>query len=253
MALQIYEWHSYSCNNSSDHRLVAEFDSEEKAQAMGEELRALFQANAEQCDTAIQEGGDWDPYDFDPSPALVAFAEKYGGEFTEGLVWGDGDMFVDDMPEVTVVGRVVYAYHGYMSGGFEGDLPELIEKAGARSAACNPGPAWLHFEARAGADRIVELQQALDEFLGQRKTTDNFSDWKVPWNRPSGNPDRLPSGSKVERVSVNHDDDGTTFTLAVGANAVPWVLGWLESKGASKVSVKLVSDEELAALVDAGA
>lgn len=242
MTLNVYEWFSYSCNNSSDHRVVAEFDSHEKAQAMAEELRALFQAHAEQGDAANEEGEDW-PQEQQPSPALTAFAEKYGTEVGEGMLWGDGDLFVDDLPEIAVLDRTVYVYHGYMSG--FGDLSGVLENAGAQHIDEDRGAACFQFTATAKPGEAASLQQALDRFFAQRETTDNLCDWECPFAK------RLPIYTAMERVLLVHAEDRSTFSLAIGAKAVPKLIGWLEANGASTVEAKLAGDEELAALREA--
>lgn len=246
MSLHVYEWFSYACNNSSDHRLIAEFESEEKAAEMAKELAAVFLANAEQADAAVQEGGDWDPYDLDPSPALVAFAEKYGGEFEEGLIWGD-DSFVDDLPEVATLGKKVYLYHGYMSGGFEGDLPGLLEKAGASKVEFGGGPAWLEIGFKAKAGALSALQAKIDEITSQRLTKDNFNDWTVPWAK------RLPSGREVDKVVTTHGADGSTFALPLDARSIAPMTAWLEENGAEAVDIKVLGKDEIEALAQPAA
>lgn len=249
MTLHVYEWFSYSCNNSSDHRLVAEFESSDKARAMAAELHALFLENGRQAEAALDEGGDWDPWDLEPSPALKAFAGKYGGEFAEGLVWGDEGAFTEDLPEITVLGRTVYVYHGYMSGGFDGDLPALLQNAGAIRAEPHSGPAWLEFVATAKPGQIAALQAAVDGFIGQRRTHDNFCDWSCPWQHDAyERPAELPIGKQLDKVVLLHDDERTTFTLPINANGVPGLIGWLEASGAAEVAARLVDDDAIAAL-----
>ncbi len=242
MTLHVYEWFSYACNNSSDHRLVAEFETGPKAAAMAKELAAVFLANAKQAEAAADEEGEWDPWDLDPSPALVAFAKKYGTKFDEGLIWGDDGAFTEDLPEIATLGNKVYVYHGYMSGGFDGDLPRVLKKAGAKSVAPESGPSWVKFTAKAKAKKVGAVQAAVDALMGQRRTTANLCDWKVPWKG------RLPISKKLENAIVIHDDAGTTFTLAIGAAGIPKIESWLRKVGAEQVDVQLVTDKDLTAL-----
>ncbi|MDF2694245.1 MAG: hypothetical protein K0S65_2628, partial [Labilithrix sp.] len=222
MTTNVYEWFSYACNNSSDHRLVAEFETGAKAAAMAKELAKVFLENAKQAEAAADEEGDWDPWDLDPSPALVAFAKKYGTRFTEGLIWGDDGAFTEDLPEVTPLGKSVYVYHGYMSGGFAGDLPGILKKAGAKKVEVESGPSWIKITAKAKAKKLTALQTAVDELMGQRRTTDNLCDWKVPWKGR-----KLPICRDFENLVVLHDDGGSTFTLAIGAEGIGDVQKWL--------------------------
>ena len=244
MSLHVYEWFSYACNNSSDHRLVAEFESPGRAAEMAKELADVFLANAQQADEAVEGGADWDPFDYDPSPALVAFAQKYGSEFTEGLIWGD-DCFAEDLPEIALLGNKVYVYHGYMSGGFDGDLPEVLKNAGATTVEIQSGPAWFKISATAKAGAVSGLSAKIDDFTSQRKSKDNFSDWTSPWGV------RIPSGRHVDKVVTTHTDDGSTFTIAVGADAIAPMVKWLEEAGAARVDVQLLGQDEVAALKQA--
>lgn len=242
MTLHVYEWFSYACNNSSDHRLVAEFESPAKAAAMAKELGAVFLANAKQAEAAADgEDENWDPWELDPSPALVAFAKKYGTKFAEGLLWGDDGAFTEDLPEIATLGKQVYVYHGYMSGGFDGDLPRILKKAGARKVSLDGGPAWLKFTVKAKKGKVARFQEKLEEITNQRITKNNLCDWKVPWGR-------LPIETDVDNVVVLHDDAGTTFTLALGAEAIAPLTKWLQKIGAADVQIELVGDKELAKL-----
>lgn len=237
--MQVYEWFSYSCNNSSDHRLVAEFDSDVRAQAMADELRTLFLAHAKQVDEAMEEGDDWVD-DEEPSPALTAFAEKHGAEMGEGISWGDGDLYVDDLPEVVVLGRSVYVYHGYM-GGF-GDLSGVLDSAGAVQVEADNGPACLQFAVTAKPGEGAALQTALDGLFAQRETKNNLSDWDCPWERG------LPIYTKLENLALVHGERDSTFVLPVAARALPALTAWLESAGAASIDAKLVNAAEIAEL-----
>jgi hypothetical protein len=246
--MHVYEWQSYACNNSSDHRLVARFKDAKKAAAMAKEIKTVLEKNAKQCEDAANGDADWgDPHDLEPSPALVAFAEKYGGEFTEGLIWGDEDCFTEDVPEVAQLGDAVVLYHDYMSGGFDGDLPGILEKAGATEVACNSGPPWMKFTVQAKAGKAAALQQAVGEIFAQRTTTDNLCDWEVPWAERKG---ALPIERKLDNLALVATADGVEFTMATGRRG--WISNWTEwltkKAGAAEVSVALASEADIAAL-----
>ena len=174
--LSIYEWNSYSCNNSSDHRLIAIFETSAAAEAMAKELQTLFVLHAEQVEAAEDDDeSDWDPFDCEPGPALIEFAAKYGGEFEEGLMWGDGGELSEDLPEVTTLDETLLIYHGYGSG-FDG-LDGVLEKAGATEVELEDGPPWLKFIMKAQPDKAVALHQAIWKVLEQRLTIGNLCDW----------------------------------------------------------------------------
>lgn len=241
--MNVYEWYSYSCNNSSDHRLIATFETDAKAAAMAKELAAVFLKNAKEAEAADNgEGdGDWDPWDLDPSPALVAFAKKYGGKFTEGLIWGDDGAWSEDLPDIRTLGKDVYVYHGYMSGGFDGDLPGILKKAGAKKVQTESGPSWIKIAVKSkSAKKVGKLQAAIDEFMGQRDTADNLCDWKTPWKNG-----RLPICKALENIVVLHDDDGTTFTIAIDPSGIGALEKWLKSAGADEIEVELTDPKAI--------
>jgi hypothetical protein len=242
--MEVYEWYSYSCNNSSDHRLIATFETDAKANAMAKELAAVFLKNAKEAEAADNGEGDgeWDPWDLTPSPALVAFAKKYGGKFTEGLLWGDDGAWTEDLPEIKTLGKDVYVYHGYMSGGFDGDLPGILKKAGAKKVHIESGPSWLKISTKTkkGSKKLGPLQAAIDEFIGQRNTLDNLCDWKTPWKNG-----RLPICRAFENLVVLHDNNGTTFTIAIGPDGIEDLEKWLHKIGADEIDVELTDEKAI--------
>lgn len=240
MPLSVYEWFSYSCNNSSDYRLVAEFASDAAAQKMAKELEAVLLENAEQAEEADSGDGDWDPHDLDPSPALVAFGKKYGTKFSEGLIWGDDGSFTEDLPSIATLGNKIYAYHSYMSGGFDGDLPRVLKKAGARKVETEQGAAWLKVTAHAKPKKAPALRDAIDAFTRQAMTKDNLCDWEVPWDD-----DDLPIERDLQNVVTLHDGDSSTFTLAIRAGGIAAMTKWLRKIGAESVDIAIVNEKEL--------
>ena len=239
MTLQIYEWNSYCCNNSSDHRLIATFESATRAKAMADELSELFLKHAQQSEEAEDGDADWDPDDLDPSPALVEFATKYGGEFVEGLSWGDEGNSSEDLPEVAVLENTLFLYHGY-SGGF-GQLDDILEKAGATEVETNDGAPWLKFTAKAdGTDSVVALHAAVAKVLDQRETLGNLCDWEAPWS--------LPIETDLDKVTFVPSDQGLIFTLAMGADAIEGCKEFLQKNGAHEVSISLATDSDIASL-----
>jgi hypothetical protein len=125
----LYEWSSFSCNNSSDYRLIAEFDSPRAAEAMGAELTQFFTSHAKEHDK--QSGADDFDWPGEPTNVARAFGKKYGHAWEEFLIWGDAELEGDE-PSVGVVGRSLILYHGYSSGGFGPDVPRVLQKAGAK-------------------------------------------------------------------------------------------------------------------------
>ena len=128
--MQVRVWQSFSCNNSSSYYMVARFESVDRAAAVAAELEEFFAEHARQGDAMWQEDGDDEPWDV-PTNAARELGKKYGFEWSDGLMWGDGGL-VNDEPEVYPIGDAVVLYHSYC-GGFGPDVPVYLTKAGGKT------------------------------------------------------------------------------------------------------------------------
>ena len=240
--LDVFVWSSFACNNSSDYRLVAEFESPKAAAAMRAELVKFFKTHAKQHDAADL---DWPG---EPTPAAHALGEKYGHRWKEFLIWGD-EQLEGDEPEVGVVGNTLVLYHGYSSGGFGPDVPRILQKAGARltEKGAEDGPPVLHGSFELGN---AKLEKELTTFFDQRNGNANrLSDWTWPkWATAGG-------AGKAEDVSFVIADGRCTFTLPLAAENIAPFQKYLAP--AKKLELRLATksdvsrnkkrDEELAA------
>lgn len=211
----VYVWNSFSCNNSSDYRLVAEFDSPKAAEAMRAELAKFFAAHAK----AYDEQSDADDFDWPGEATDVARAlgKKYGHTWKEFLVWGD-EQLTGDEPQVGVLAKSVVLYHGYSSGGFGPDLPRVLEKAGAKlvEKGAKGGPPVLYGSFAVSKDG--KLEKSLAKFFDQRLGNErHLSDWTWPsWAKEDGT-------GKAEDVTFIVADGRCTFTLPlVAGNIAPF-------------------------------
>lgn len=62
--MQVQIWRSFSCNNSSEYRLVAHFGDAKAAAAIGAEFKQFFAAYAKKMDEYVEEHG----YDVSDEP-----------------------------------------------------------------------------------------------------------------------------------------------------------------------------------------
>lgn len=126
--IEVFEWESYSCNNSSDYRLVAEFSTPAKASAIGAQLTSFFAQHARESD-ARQDDPDF-AWPGPPTQAAIDLGTRFGHAWKKFLVWGD-DVMEGDEPEVATFDRSIVIYHSYC-GGFGSDLAAVLQKAGGR-------------------------------------------------------------------------------------------------------------------------
>ncbi|MEZ4362397.1 MAG: BRCT domain-containing protein [Kofleriaceae bacterium] len=204
--MQVQLWNSFSCNNSSDYRLVARFADAKTAEKMGAELTKFFAEYAEELDQ-ILEDTDYEFPDEAP-PKAVAFGKKYGITFKEPLSWGDEGLSGDE-PQVAVAGSTLAIYHTYC-GGFGADLPKLLKKAGAKVEAEEREAPDLACSFSLPPGKAGEkLAAELVAFLDQGKKFEQICDFEIeaPW---TGQRLMYEEGSRVIWAS-----DGTKFAFAM--------------------------------------
>ncbi len=230
-------WNSYSSNNSSDYRLVAEFETPKRAKAMAKELRAFFETHAEEHDAASDE----DDFDWPGKPTRTAKAlgDKYGHTWSEYLTWGD-ECLAGDEPEVVVVGNALVLYHSYCSGGFGPDVPVVLEKAGAKlpGKGSEDGPpvilGSLELPRVSGG-----LADELFELFDQRLATQQLCDWsEAEWAE-------VEHQGQVEDVSYWVDGKRCTFTIPLPAANIEPFRAYLKAGGAKKLELRLASEQEV--------
>lgn len=208
----VYVWSSFSCNNSSDYRLVAEFDSPRSAEAMRAELTKFFAAHAKEYDKK----SDADDFDWPGEATDVARAlgKKYGHAWKEFLIWGE-EQLAGDEPEVGVMGKTLVLYHGYSSGGFGPDVPSVIQKAGGKlvEKGAKDGPPVLYGSFESPSDG--RLEKELTAFFEQRHgNAKHLTDWSWPkW--ASGK-----AAGKADDVSFVVEAGRCTFTLPLVAENI---------------------------------
>lgn len=207
--MQVQIWRSFSCNNSSDYRLVARFKDAKAAEAMGAELKQFFTAYAEKMDEYMEEND----YDFpdEPLPFFVEFAKKHGVKAKDDpLTWGD-EALQGDEPDVAVAGNTLAIYHTYC-GGFGSDLPAILKKAGAKVEGEESRRApELACSFSLPAGKAGEMLAAeLSRFFEQGKKHEQICDFEIPppW-------DARQKLTYEEGSTVSWASDGKTFAFAM--------------------------------------
>lgn len=207
--MQVQIWRSFSCNNSSDYRLVARFKDAKAAEAMGAELKKFFSAYAKKMDEHLEEHD----YDFpdEPIPFFVEFAKKHGVKAKDDpLTWGDEGLQGDE-PEVAVAGSTLAIYHTYC-GGFGEDLPAILKKAGAKveDEESRSAPELVCSFSLPAGKAGEKLAAELSRFLEQGKKHDQICDFELPppW-------DKRQKLTYEEGSTVSWASDGKTFAFAM--------------------------------------
>lgn len=232
----VYVWSSFSCNNSSDYRLVAEFDSPRAAEVMRTELTKFFTSHAKEHDKhSGAEDFDWPG---EPTNVARAFGKKYGHTWQEFLIWGEQQLEGDE-PSVGVVGKNLVLYHGYSSGGFGPDVPRVLQKAGAKlvEKGAQGGPPVLFGSFEVSKDG--KLEKGLTTFFEQRNgNATSLTDWSWPkWATGDG-------AGEVDDVSFVIEDGRCTFTLPLEAENIGPFQKYLAT--AKKLELRLASKSEIA-------
>ena len=243
MTEQVFVWTSYSCNNSSDFRLVAEFATPAQAAAMAAELAAFFAAHAKEYDARSldETADDWPGK---PTQTAIAYGEKYGHKWREYLIWGD-EQLTGDEPAVAALGSHVVLYHTYFSDAFGPDLPKVLGKAGAKltEKRAQDGPPVIHGEFELPAGKPGErLAAQLAEFFAQRDAAEPHD-----FDPPRGM--KFKQRGAVDEYAYCRDGAQIAFTWPLDPSALPAVEQHLEKAGARKLTLRLAGAREPAELL----
>ncbi|HTR55337.1 MAG TPA: leucine-rich repeat domain-containing protein [Kofleriaceae bacterium] len=188
--MKVQIWNSFSCNNSSDYRLVARFKDPVLAAKAGARLAAFFEAYAEEFDRHCEDEGG--PPEDEPLPSAAALAREHGVAWSADdiLSWGDEGL-QDNVPDIAVEGTTLAIFHDYC-GGFTDNVVRVLAAAGAEvepEDSCPPEIS-LRFVLPAG-ERGERMADELAKFLNQKSVHEYMSDFaKPPWgdHRLMGDP-----------------------------------------------------------------
>lgn len=243
MALEIYEWNSFSCNNSSDYRLVAKFDDPKTAATMKKELDKFFAKHAEEIDE-LQQGDDFDYDDlFETiSEAAKKLGKKYGHTWKEGMTWGD-DVLSEDEPGTWVLGDTLVVYHTYMGG--YGELSKLLVKAGAtlleKGDATGAPILWVELDLPAKGGEA--FGQELAEHFEQRHSVEWLHDWNLriqetdyAWGEGNGS---------AKDVTFALDGEHVTFTFAMRPNYIENLQAYLKRNKTRNVVMRIATKKDV--------
>jgi NAD-dependent DNA ligase len=231
--MEVFVWRSFSCNNSSDFRLVARFADPKKADAAAKELTAFFATHAK----------EWDAYcganDYDipskPLAAQEALAKKHGFTWPKSdiLSWGDEGL-VGDEPKVRVMGDVLAVYHTYC-GGYGKGLPAYLTKLGAKvEKEAQDAPTLTVSFGLPGGKPGEKLAAGLAAFFAQAETEEYLSDWKSD----AIGKIKLPSGTADDAAWAS---DGTKveMILPIELTQIDGLKSFLTKSGVTNLTMKL--------------
>ncbi len=240
--MDIYQWNSFYCNNSSDYRLIAKFDTAKQARAKVKELQAMLQKHADEYDE-LADGDDFE-WPGPPTKTLERFGAKYGHKIQEFLIWGEEGLN-DDMPSVGTVDSTLVLFHGYSSGGFGPDIPTILEKAGASNIDVDTGMPLIYaeFTLRKGCE---EFADSLAAYVDQREEGEDLDEWMLspPWESNG------EQKGCVDEVAFARLSKGRCrFVLPVNPGDMESMSAALKDN-ATKLVVRIASKEDLAEVLD---
>lgn len=151
-------WNSYSCNNSSAHRLVARFADKAKATVIAAELAELLRGLG----------------DGSRNSSLQAMARLYGSDWSD-----DGWGSEEDGPHVVVDDTLLVVHHDYCVGLGPG-IPAYLTEQGAKVEQ----EVWHDLHAsllfRPPADPRIALE--LDALISQEVDAEgSLETFRAPW------------------------------------------------------------------------
>lgn len=238
--MQVSIWSSYSCNNSSDYRLVARFEDATVAARVGEEVREFLSAYADEFDRLTEENDYTIPDE--PIPVALAFADRLGFEWdgADLLTWGDEGLACN-VPDVAVAGGTVALYHDYC-GGFTVNLVRALEARGAKVEPEDSAPPDLSVRLVLPKGEAGErMASELATFLAQGAVHEHMGDFTVP--PPWGEQRLMGDGSEIVWF---REGERFAFKMPFNIAGFPALKAYLAASGATEVDVRLCDERELA-------
>lgn len=223
--MSIRVWRSFSCNNSSSYRLIARFRDPAVAAEAAEELRAFFEAHAQEMD-AVMEQGDFP--DENPETAR-ALAAKYGFSWGDVLTWGD-EMLAGDEPSIATEDGVLVVYHTYC-GGFGDGIPAYLRARGAEVGEEDRSPPTVSvlFSSTPGADPELDAQLAemFAQIDGESRDVEPFeAPWKTRWK-------------SYGTAAFFRDAKTVGLYFPIAPTDLPAFREWLAAHGIERPSIRL--------------
>jgi hypothetical protein len=201
-------WHSFSCNNSSEYRLIARFERAARAAEVHAELRrALDLPQDESIDRLL---GD---------PA--------------GFLWDDPRGYGEDTdPQAGAVGEVLALYHPYALG-WPRELKPWLEVRGATVEAPTFRPptvsVMFHLPTRGDSLGLAERFAARGEGP-KRRAVD------LPWTSRQGSANRL---TRDEPTGFFCDGETLALHAPIEPRELPALQQWLAEHGVQRPTIRL--------------
>jgi hypothetical protein len=200
-------WQSFSCNNSSNYRLVARFGEPAAAAETERELRAVLAEHAAEAKASTNRN--------DESFAIALLAETYGLADDELAMRGVGTL--EDV-EVSALGEVLVVYHDYCLGFGDGFRAYLKARGALRinENAANPPQLSVLFAHPGSA--ALDLQ--LDALIAQN-TDSGKTAFVTPWG----------TAPRRGRLFAFRDAGTVGIHFQLTPHEIPAVRAWLDEHG----------------------
>jgi hypothetical protein len=252
MQIQIYR--SFSCNNSSDFRIVARFKDPKVAHYAASELARLFKEHAREGDASLDEhfasGGEYPPEK--PTEACASFGKKHGFAWKSWLHWGDDSLEGDEPAAIASDDGTVVVHHTYC-GGFPGELKKFFNAIGAAKVEREDrhSPTVSALFALPSGPTGKRLATSLTKIFEQANDPKNeyIDNWKIkpPW----------ASGDQADDDSTNtsYFCDGKTFGFFIPMEAEHFdaLKKYLAKNGVKNPSLRLCEQADLKKMKAIGA
>ena len=229
--LDVFEWHSFSSNNSSDYRLIARFETKARARVIKAELARFFATHARQRDAA-----DVD----EPTRAALRLGKKYEHDWKGDLAWGDEALTLS-LPSLTLADDTVVIYHGYC-GGLGNDLVKVLKNAGAilpETRAKTGVPVLLvEFRLPRGV-RGESVTHDLERHFAQRHEHEHLCDWHsadLAWGQGEG---------RSDQVSYVTADERCTFTYPLHPDYITNLRAYLRKQRVTELRISLATTSDV--------
>jgi len=240
-------WRSFSCNNSSDFRLVARFTDTKTTNDVAKELTKFLNAHAKESDAGLDEylendgGGEWPPAE--PTRASTALGKKYGFKWRSSFHWGE-DHLEGDEPIVVTSDTTLVLYHEYC-GGFPNEIKKYLVARGAsdveRAAMSAPNVSVV-FAIPPAAPAAKKLVKDLTKLFAQASDHEYIYQWKTQpaWTKGNDQPD-------AESVNTAFFSDAKTagFYIPLDPKQLEKLKSYLAKGGVKNPSIRLCEDGDL--------
>jgi hypothetical protein len=201
-------WHSFSCNNSSEYRLIARFERAARAAEVHAELRRALDLVEDQSTDRLLD---------DPA----------------GFLWEDPQLYGEATdPQSGALGEVLAVYHSYVDG-WPGELRPWLEARGAtvEAPAFRPPTVSVMFRLPTPGDSLGLTERFAARGEGpKRRAVD------LPWSSRQGSANML---ARDEPTGFFCDGETLALHAPIEPRELPVLQQWLVEHGVQRPTIRL--------------